>query len=464
MGTSLARADGADEVEKTGTSSDVRGMWPAAFIISVAVLLLPAVWNGFALVFPDTGGYLLRPFEGTLEIGRSALYGAFIASGIALDFWPSIAVQAALTAYVIMVTLRTHGHGAISALATVLVLVLASSLPWFVGQLMPDIFAPIAVLGLYVLAFRRAQISTFETFGLAALVAFAITCHMAVLGMTLVLLLILISLRTVAPRLLAVRPRAVAPVVAVGSGIALALISNFAMTGVLGFTPGGSSFLFGRLISDGIIDRYLTEKCPDASLRLCPYRHEMPDNTDDWHWHGGSPLEKLGGYAAFEPEAKRIIADTLWLYPGAHVTAAIRNTVEQLVTVETGEGLHPYDNWHVDWVLSRQAPHAQALYRASAQGRDQTGFRAINRVHVPVALMATAALPVLLIVLCRRGRPTSALILTVLLALMANAAICGIFAGPSFRYQSRLIPLAVLAVAMAALDLWRSRDWLPNRQ
>ena len=32
------------------------------------VLLAPALWNGFPLIFPDTGGYLERPLLGTLEI------------------------------------------------------------------------------------------------------------------------------------------------------------------------------------------------------------------------------------------------------------------------------------------------------------------------------------------------------------------------------------------------------------
>src|SRR5689334_4747194 len=51
----------------------VMGLLPAA-------LLWPALSNRFPLIFYDTGGYLARPFEQTLEIGRSALYGAFLAA------------------------------------------------------------------------------------------------------------------------------------------------------------------------------------------------------------------------------------------------------------------------------------------------------------------------------------------------------------------------------------------------
>jgi hypothetical protein len=50
------------------------------------------------------------------------------------------------------------------------------------------------------------------------------------------------------------------------------------------------------------------------------------------------------------------------------------------------------------------------------------------------------------------------LALTALLALLANAAICGIFSGPNARYQSRLAPIAALAALVAVLDLRRSRQ------
>src|SRR5262245_31462164 len=81
----------------------------ALLCIATIVLLAPAIWNGFPFIFADTGGYLDRPFEQTLEFGRSAFYGAFLAAGISLEFWPNVMVQAALTVWVLALTLRVHG-------------------------------------------------------------------------------------------------------------------------------------------------------------------------------------------------------------------------------------------------------------------------------------------------------------------------------------------------------------------
>ena len=48
----------------------------------------PALWNGFPLIFPDTGGYLDRPILGTLDMGRSALYGLFLYTGVRFHSGP----------------------------------------------------------------------------------------------------------------------------------------------------------------------------------------------------------------------------------------------------------------------------------------------------------------------------------------------------------------------------------------
>src|SRR5205823_12459058 len=50
----------------------------AACIAAVALLCLPAIWNGFLLVFDDVGGYLERWPTRSLGLGRSAVYGLLL--------------------------------------------------------------------------------------------------------------------------------------------------------------------------------------------------------------------------------------------------------------------------------------------------------------------------------------------------------------------------------------------------
>src|SRR5215470_16000990 len=80
-------------------------------LTATLLLLAPALWNGFPLLEYDTGGYLARWFEGTLEVSRSTVYGLFLVVLARPDFWPAVTVQAALTVWVIALILRALGLG-----------------------------------------------------------------------------------------------------------------------------------------------------------------------------------------------------------------------------------------------------------------------------------------------------------------------------------------------------------------
>ena len=132
----------------------------AALLIAMLFLLAPALWNGFPLLFFDSGSYLARPFDGSLSPGRSMVYGLVLASGSFANFWPVVIVQAALSVWVIALVLRAHGFAGRPLLLVTLTAVLAAatSLPWLAGQLMPDLFSGLAVLALYLLLFRAAAL------------------------------------------------------------------------------------------------------------------------------------------------------------------------------------------------------------------------------------------------------------------------------------------------------------------
>jgi hypothetical protein len=425
--------------------------WIPAALGIVLALMGAALWNGFPLIFPDTGGYFTRPIEGSLAMGRSALYGLFLYVGIPFAFWPAVLVQCALTAWLIVLTLRAHDLADRQGLAFGIVLALCAttSLPWFAGQLMPDIFFPLAVLAMHLLVFRHDSLNSFERVGLVMVIAFAMASHMAALGVCAGTLIALALARRFWPR--ALPPlRAGLAAVAVAGGIALALVSNAAITGSLAFTPGGASFLFGRLIEDGIIADYVEDKCPDPALRLCAYRAELPRNADDWLWGPGTAFYKLGGDEGFADEEREIIAETLTLYPAAHLASAAEGTLKQFLTFKT-EVAPLAHNAPAIAAFKEHTPQWFGALMAARQQSAPPNVALLNLIHWPVAAISLAGLVVLLTGRRRFGLTpaATALTATVLLALAANAAVCGIFSHPVDRYQSRLIPLAPLALAIA---------------
>lgn len=422
------------------------------------LMLLPAIYNGFPFIYADTGGYVARPFEGTLELGRSALYGAFLAAGIPLDFWPNIVVQALLCAWVVGLVLRAHGLGRPAiAIAVTAALCLGTSLPWYADMLMPDVFLPLAVLALYLLAFAWPSLHGWEIVALIALLAFAIAAHMSIFAVLLLLFSLFVLLRAAAKWALPPRPRLSFAAAGLAAGAALALASNYLIAGTAAFTPGGPTFLFARMLQDGFVKTYLDRNCPNAALSLCPYRNALPPLADDWLWDGSSALYRLGGWQAFAPEARRIIVGSLAQQPGAHLRAAVTGTLAQLRMVATGEGIDNKYNWHAEWELRNFAPAAMQRFYAAAQQHNAIDFRRLNLLQVPLALGATLSLA-LFIVLCWRRRPLGAALgLCVFVALIGNAAVCATFSGVVDRYQSRIVSIAVLAAALLCYELLKQR-------
>jgi hypothetical protein len=233
-------------------------------------------------------------------------------------------------------------------------------------------------------------------------------------------------------------------------------ISNWAITGTFAFTPGGSTFLFGRLVEDGIIARYLEDRCPDRTIRLCAYRADMPDIADDWLWDSDSPLNKLGGWKHVGDEERDIILATLVRYPLQQITDAVIDTAQQLISFQTEVSLE--DNEPTFGAIHDWTPRLLPRLMAARQQNGRIDVDALNFVDVPVAALAMAG--ILGALLARRRLKLTpelgALCATILLALLINAAICGTLSHAVDRYQSRLTPLALFAVALIAIE-WRRR-------
>jgi hypothetical protein len=133
-----------------------RAQWVTVGILCGALLLSPAIWNGFPLLQYDTGGYLARWFEGYLVPSRAAVYGLALYSGSVGAFWPVIVIQAALSVWVVALVLRARGFARRPwlLLSTIIVVTVFTTLPWLTSTLFTDVFAGLAVLELYLLLLR----------------------------------------------------------------------------------------------------------------------------------------------------------------------------------------------------------------------------------------------------------------------------------------------------------------------
>ena len=242
------------------------------------------------------------------------------------------------------------------------------------------------------------------------------------------------------------------------AGAAMLLAANFALSGQLAWTPGGSGVAFGRMLQDGIVARYLRDHCPRQNFKLCPYRNELPPTADDFLW-GNSMFNTLGRFHGMNDEMGYIALHSLADYPLWQAEAAIVATAEQMVHVATGEGTN---GWipHTYGIIERYIPEQVAAMRAARQQHWAIDFTAINWIHVPVALASLLAVFAMVgrAAWRRRLDDLSLLAATVSLAMLGNAVICGVISGPHDRYGARLVWIATFTVLIAAIRQFSGDD------
>jgi hypothetical protein len=423
-----------------------------AGLAATLILLAPALWNGFPLLQYDTGGYLARWYEGTLEESRSTVYGLFIDLLARPDFWPVVVVQSALTAWMVALVLRVYGLGGRPRvfLLTIAGLSLVTTLPWLTDVLLTDIFAGLSVLALHLLVLRGDQLLRWERVALFGLIAFASASHSGTLAILLAWLAtaLLVGLYD---RSLVPLPALGRAVLAPALGAVMLLGANYVVAKQLVWTPGGIALSFGRMLQDGIVVTYLDDHCPDPRLRLCAYRRELPSDADEFFW-GKGVFDKLGRFKGLHEEMQTIVVQSLIDYPWLQIEAAAAATAQQLVRVRTGAGVLT-SIWHTYGMIEHFAPTSLASMKAARQQNGELDFDAINRLHVPVALASMLLLFGVMAFALRNRRyaDLGLLAATAALAILVNAFVFGALSGPHNRYGARLTWIATFAVLLVPL-------------
>ncbi len=420
--------------------------------------------NGFPLVFADSGTYLRIPLELFYPTDRPPVYG--LAIGLPLwimGVWGIVAVQAMGSVLIIAMTLAIGG-GRLHArdlVATCALLALGSSLPWFVGQIMPDVATGFVPLILFALLARPSDTPLWQRAGLAALLALLIAVHLShvllAVGLSgLAMVAMLLSgtgwretVRRSLPAMLAIM-------------VTLLGLSSLNRVAGYEFRPALSSdtFLLARLFDGHVAQPTLARLCRERALAHCAARPLVDDPSvaqpgQAYLWDQRSPLGAMlhrdrPGVIA---EQRVIIRTVLRDDPGGVAALAWRGFTEQLTTVRKGV-LPPYAaDMQIAHILKARLPDA---YRAFAVSRQQRG--ALDPLKfapdVAVAVAVVLLLP-LMLVWAIGGRRWRLLGLTglVVATLLLNAAITGDLSGPDDRYQSRvlwLLPLLAACFVIAA--------------
>lgn len=435
----------------------------ATVVLGAFFILLPALINGFPFVYPDTGTYLSSAFRGDVPIDRPYWYGVFMrmASLGGHAFWGIISAQALLCAGYIFRTVAVFAPRRRYALTLgiTLLLGLTSSLGWFAGQLMPDIFTGIGLLALFhALMGGQERWTRIMDLAMATVCCWVHLSNLLILPLSGAALLWLSRRKTASSALRGVAFLGLFTALAWG-GLAIA---NRIVDREFYISRGGQAFLVARMIDTGMLHAWLKEHCATGDYRICAYKDRLPPTGGHLLWHDSiSPMHLEGGWLATRPEYQRIVRSTLTepRYLLWHFTAGIRSTGQMLTRwTICGALVNP------EYRTPKSPPYCMIEgtirsglkpYLASLQngGRGELDMTWPDRANALLLFISLAGAVVLIF---RRPStneaPTDrALLLFVLSALLIDAFVCSSLSAVEDRYLSRvtwLLPLVVL-VAMA---------------
>lgn len=431
-----------------------------AILLGALMLMWPAFYNGWPLVFSDTGAFMFMALELSPIWDKPVAYAAFLhALSWRFSYWPAAFVQCLIIAHLVWLSLRVLGlAGRPWYLATMLVLAAGTAAPWFVAQLMPDFLAPAMTIAVTLLVFADDLLSRRERWWLAFLIMLAAASHLSHLALLLGLLIVVLPCRSRLGLRFWPSGRAVAalflPAVA---AIALVVSSNALMHGRISLSPYGAVFPLARQLATGPAKLWLERNCPAAGVRLCNRIEELvvDRNSDRVLWDRGSPLFADGDETVIMPDVRRILFGTLREFPLEVGREAARDTAEQLVMVRIGDALVP-DHLPITVLnnLEKHLPGREAdAFRASRQFSGK--LEIVPHFHLPhYAVLAVSGVILLGAALAGPGllAPFWGMVAVTALSLLGNAFVCGVLSGPHDRYQARMIwllpMLAMIALAM----------------
>ena len=444
----------------------VRRLLPAALLTCVV-----ALYNHFPLTFPDTGNYIGNAVS--IAHGREPwffyrplTYGLFLVPfSRSQTIWLLPLAQGLLVAFVIDLALRIAGVSLSNGWLLGLFAVLSAftSLPWFSGQIMPDIFTGVVILLAFVTFWGGEQQTRRERLVTGTLLAFAIGTHLTHFPLYGLLLIAGFAGRAMGDRasrpsrpLGAIASWAIAPlVVAVG----LVMAPNYAFYREPVLSRSSALFTLAHLVGEGAAQDYLNRACPTQHYLLCSERASLQPSMDWFLWAPGGPWkqhqsELQRGDSTFLRDARAIASGTLRQEWPVLLRALPRKLAAQLTTFEIHPGEHRFSK-PVEQELKALGPRIVQAYRASREVRHALPVEVASRVHYTAVglglLVLLGCLPML------RGRlhsPIRALIAMVCLGVLVNAVVIVSLANVQDRYQSRVVWLVPLVAAAAAAQVF----------
>lgn len=471
-----------------------------SIFLGAAALMAVSFMVGHPDVFPDTSAYALvgqwfleqagltfddgfavmRHREDlslffTMAGARSPTYGLLLfVTTIQGSVWAIVALQALAASALIALSLRVVlGVFRLWAFALAIAgLTLATSLPFFVAFVMPDVWLGLGALSALLLVIWFDRLSVLERWALGLCLFATLTFHAT--NPPDVLVLALVAAGGLVVRAAPPRPGLMGMAI-VGLGLAGALVAAAAYPWSVQALAHDEltrpPFLTARVLADGPGRVFLRRACAQRSpYVMCRFVDRPLTDANDILWATNARLgvfepADLTTRLALVHEERRFVTDVLAAYPLQSVRRLAQDSLRELTYVSVVDTLG-----YADHTLVARSPRFAPLFGARLGfcvrrpfychstpvqliSEDVLRFTLAGSVLYLVLRLAAAAAGVRLWGHRAPLSPRLALaILAVLALLAANAVLCGSLSGVYPRYQMRITWLAPFMALLAWME------------
>lgn len=328
------------------------------YLLAPLVLIFPAFYNGYPLVYSDTGTYISSGMELLLPNDRPILYGLFIRFfSLGFTLWLVIYMQALISFYCLYKLSKLVFEKLSSSAFILLVfpLSLFSGLAWYSSQIMPDIFTFFSFAALILLLFAQEENKIHKVI-ISIVFLFSIQVHFSNFLITLALLIAIFLLQKSTFIGTAIKLKFKSALVLFIFSLLLSSGINYWIASSFRISRGSHVFLMGKMLDSGVLQSFLNDKCEDNNYSLCKYKETLPLDSRSLLWAEDSPLQLEGGWQASEQSYRHILQGILT--SPKHLLLYCYNStytsLSQLVQVDIGSGLE--SNWYRD---ASSSPYVQ---------------------------------------------------------------------------------------------------------
>jgi hypothetical protein len=444
----------------------------ASILSGTFILMLIAFYNGYPLVYSDTGTYIWSGFRPFIPVDRPVFYGLFVRHiSLAFSLWPVILVQNFITSWVIYEVVAhffpVHKRWHIFLLV-ISGLTFLTGAAWYSNQIMPDFMTPLVILIMYLLL--SAALVRWKVWVFSFILIFCLVSHFSHVIIAFALLFLLLIFKTFRRKNIfryqfIQKTRLWLCICLTVVALLIFPVTNYVANGHFVVSEGSHVFYMSHLVDTGILEKLLKENCGNPELKdctLCRMKDSLPHDAATFIW-SGKYLERSGGWKASREEYSRIIRFSLKheTFLAMTIYKDFIYSLVQLASNEIGSGLSPY--------VEESAPYSQIKdnfptelnnYLNSKQNVSegtQLNFDFVNQLnYIFLGFVLVFLIFIFSGSLSKSFSPaTMGFIIFMLAGIIINAVVTASLTNAYNRYEARVVWLAELAVAIAVMLNWK---------